>query len=166
LGCSSRPPEPVQASTRGQSDCVVNAYEPRRTRSVQALNPRSRATAVQQVQPDAVQRSNTEARPGRGLRAREPLEAPPAEPVAECLRIARRHRHDRAYLDRPVRGGPIERAVSTLVPAPAACGHPGYPKARVRKPVPPGKLFPGWLAVAHSLAHVARLRSQSVRHTG
>ena len=44
----------------------------------------------------------------QGLRAREQLDAPRAEPVAACLRLARRHLLDRAYRDRPVRGGPVE----------------------------------------------------------
>jgi len=57
--------------------------------------------------------------------------------------------------------GLVERAVSTPVPAPAVGTHPGYPKARIWEPVPPGQLFRAWSAVAHGLAHVARLRSHS-----
>jgi hypothetical protein len=97
----------------------------------------------------------------QGLRARYQLEAARAEPVAECLRLARRHPHDRAYRDWPVRGGPVERTVSIPVPAPAVGAHSGYPKARVREPVPPGQLFRAWPTVAHGLAHMVRLRSQS-----
>lgn len=86
-----------------------------------------------------------------------------AEPPAACFRLARRHRHDRAYHDGPVRGGPVERAVSIPVPAPAVRAHPGHPKARVWEPVPPGQLFRIWAAVAHGRAHVVSLRSQSNR---
>lgn len=66
------------------------------------------------------------------------------------FRLARRHPLDRAYRDEPVRGGPVERALSTPVPAPAVRGHPGYPEVRVREPFPPGHLFRAWAAVAHA----------------
>ena len=98
-----------------------------------------------------------------GLPAREEFEAPRAEPVPACLRLARRHQHDRTYRDRPVCGGPIERAVSTPVPAPAVRAHPGYPKTRVWEAVPPSQLFRIWPTVAHGLAHVARLDLNTVK---
>jgi hypothetical protein len=44
--------------------------------------------------------------------------------------------------------------------------HPGYPKARIWEPVPPGQLFGRWAAVAHGRAHVVSLRSQSDSYTG
>ena len=72
------------------------------------------------------------------------------------FRLARGHALDRAYRDESVRGGPVERAFSTPVPAPAARDHPGYLKVRVREPLPSGHLFGTWAAMAH--AHMVSLR--------
>jgi hypothetical protein len=71
-------------------------------------------------------------------------------------RLARRHRLDWAYRNESVGGGSVERTLSTSVPAPTVRDHPGYPKARIRKGFPPGRLFRAGAAVAH--AHMASLR--------
>ncbi len=85
------------------------------------------------------------------FRTREPLVAPPAEPVAAFPRLARCYRHDRAHLDRPVGWTCNALTIRAQVPAPAVGGdHPGYLKACVREPLPPGNLFQAaWSAVAH-----------------
>ena len=72
------------------------------------------------------------------------------------FRLARRHTLDRAYRDEPIRGGAVERALSTPVPAPAVRDNLGCLKARVREPFPPGQLFRSRATVAH--AHQVSLR--------
>lgn len=79
-----------------------------------------------------------------------------AEPPTLISRLACRHLLNRAYRDKPVRSGSVERALSAPVPTPAMRNHTGRLKARIREPFPPRQLFRISADVVH--AHTVSLR--------